>query len=143
MLVSRDLVACQRLGDAVAEAQLFDLSGKVALVTGGNGGIGAGIAVGLARAGADVVIAARNAQKSSAVVATIEALGRRALALSCDVLDKDDLETTIAAVQENFGRLDVLVNNAGVVRWGPAHELSEEDWDLVLGDESQVGFLAV
>ena len=125
----------------MAEAQLFDLTDKVALVTGGNGGIGAGIAVGLAQAGADVVIAARNAQKSSTVVETIEALGRRALAVRCDVLDRSDLEATVGAVQDHFGRLDVLVNNAGVVRRGQAHELSEEDWDLVLGTNLKSVFL--
>ena len=122
-------------------AHLFDLHGKVALVTGGNGGIGAGIAVGLAEAGADVVIAARNEQKSSAVVDVIEALGHRALAVRCDVLEGSDLEATVGAVRDNFGRLDVLVNNAGVVRRGQAHELSEADWDLVLGTNLKSVFL--
>lgn len=122
-------------------AQLFDLHGKVALVTGGNGGIGAGIAVGLAQAGADVVIAARNEQKSSTVVEAIEALGRRALAVRCDVLVGSDLEATVGAVREQFGRLDVLVNNAGVVRRGQAHELSEADWDTVLGTNLKSVFL--
>jgi 2-dehydro-3-deoxy-D-gluconate 5-dehydrogenase len=111
---------------------LFDLSGRVALVTGGNGGIGRGIALGLAGAGADVVIAARNEAKTRAVVAEVEALGRRAAGVGCDVLSRAEIDAAVEAAREAFGRLDILVNNAGIAAGGPPHEIAEETWDRVV-----------
>ncbi len=119
----------------------FTLVGKTALVTGGNGGIGKGIAIGLAQAGANVVIAARNEEKSTAVVTEIESLNSQALAIRCDVLIQEDLEKTVGAIQEKFGRLDILVNNAGINRRANWSQLSEEDWDLVLGTNLKSVFL--
>ena len=75
---------------------LFDLTGKVAIVTGGNGGIGRAIALGLAQHGADIVVAARNAQKTAAVVGEVEAMGRRCVGVRCDVLQQDDITATVA-----------------------------------------------
>ena len=77
-------------------SKLFDLSGKVAIVTGGNGGIGRAIAIGLAQHGADIVVAARNERKTTAVVDEIRELGRRAVGVRCDVLERADIDRTVA-----------------------------------------------
>ncbi len=110
----------------------FDLSGKVALITGGNGGIGKGIAIGLAQAGANIAVAARNQDKSAAAVAELEALGVKAISISCDVTDGDEVTAAVAACVDQFGGLDILVNNSGVnVRKLP-HELELEEWQNVI-----------
>lgn len=93
---------------------IFDLSGRVCLVTGGNRGLGRAIAVGLAEAGGDVVIACRDSESGQGVAREIEALGRRALVVSCDIAQWPDLENLVTRTCESFGRLDVLVNNAGI-----------------------------
>ena len=110
----------------------FDLGGRVALVTGGNGGIGLGIALGLAEAGAEIVIAARNEEKTEAAVQKVRALGRECIGVRCDVRDGAEIEATVATAREAFGRLDVLVNNAGVAGGGPPAEITEEVWDRVI-----------
>jgi len=106
---------------------LFDLSGKVAVVTGGNGGIGLGMAKGLAAAGAAVVVAARNAAKSTAAVAELEGLGVRSAFVALDVAKAESCRAAAAEVLGRFGRLDILVNNAGMsIRKPPeTYELSE------------------
>jgi len=110
----------------------FDLSGKVALVTGGNGGIGKGIALGLGRAGANIAVVARNQDKSAGAVAELEALGIQAISIRCDVTDVDDVDTAVAACVERFGGLDIVVNNSGVnVRKLP-HELDLAEWQTVI-----------
>ena len=110
----------------------FDLSGKVALVTGGNGGIGKGIALGLARAGANIAVAARNQDKSARAVAELEALGIQAISIRCDVTDGDDVNAAVADCVERFGGLDIVVNNSGInVRKLP-HELDLEEWQTVI-----------
>jgi 2-deoxy-D-gluconate 3-dehydrogenase len=119
----------------------FDLSGKAAIVTGGNGGIGRGIALGLAGAGADVVIAARNEEKTAAVTAEIEALGRRCLGVACDVTLREDIDSVIAASLREFGRIDILVNNAGISGGGPPQSIPEETWDRVVNTNLKAGFL--
>ncbi|HXH20536.1 MAG TPA: glucose 1-dehydrogenase [Dehalococcoidia bacterium] len=119
----------------------FDLSGAVAIVTGGNGGIGLGIAEGLARAGADVAIAARNETKTTAAVARIEALGRRCLGLRCDVLDRADIARVVETVEAKLGRISILVNNAGVAAGGRPEALAEEVWDRVVDTNLKAGFL--
>jgi 2-dehydro-3-deoxy-D-gluconate 5-dehydrogenase len=93
---------------------MFDLKGRVAVVTGGNGGIGLGMAKGLAQAGARVAIAARNAEKSQAAVETLAQLGAEAAVVTVDVADEASVEAAIRSVVDRFGRLDVLVNNAGI-----------------------------
>jgi 2-deoxy-D-gluconate 3-dehydrogenase len=106
---------------------LFDLTGRVAVVTGGNGGIGLGMARGLAQAGASVVVAARNAEKSAGAVAELEVLGAKSAFMRLDVADPDSCRGLVAQVVEQFGRLDILVNNAGMsIRKPPeSYELSE------------------
>ena len=111
---------------------LFDLHGKVALVTGGNGGIGLGIARGLAQAGADIVVAARNEAKNAAAVAELEALGIRSLGLKVDVTDRRQVEQMVAESVRRLGGLDILVANAGTnVRRAP-HEYSLEEWHHIV-----------
>ena len=112
---------------------LFDLTGRVAFVTGGNGGIGKGIAMGLARAGARVVIAARNEEKTRGAVAELEAEGAEALGLTFDVADRASVARAIAAAVERFGALDILVNDAGTnIRSEGPEDLPPEAWDTVL-----------
>jgi 2-deoxy-D-gluconate 3-dehydrogenase len=108
----------------------FDLTGRVAFVTGGNGGIGLGVAQGLAEAGARVVIAARNAAKSNAAVA---ALGPLAEAVSLDVTDENACRAAIADAAGRHGRLDILVNNAGVSVAKAPQNLTLADWNAVVG----------
>ncbi|HEY2330805.1 MAG TPA: SDR family oxidoreductase [Acidimicrobiales bacterium] len=92
---------------------------RVAIVTGGGGGIGQGIALGLAKFGADVAVLDIEPARCEATVAAIEAMGRRALGLPTNVIDADQLRASVDQAQAHFGRLDILVNNAGGVRAGP------------------------
>jgi len=111
---------------------MFDLSGRVAIVTGGNGGIGLGMARGLARAGARVVVAARNEQKSSAAVRELKALGSDAFALTVDVTDEAAVQSMVDTAAQRCGRIDILVNNAGINIRKPAHELPLAQWKEVI-----------
>ena len=113
--------------------EMFDLSGRVALVTGGNGGIGLGIAQGLAEAGASVCLAARNEEKSRAAVESLTSAGRRAIAVTCDVNDAGSVSGAIDTAVNEFGGLDIVVNNAGANRRAnEPQELSMDDWRLVV-----------
>src|SRR5437879_396824 len=105
------------------EAPVFDLKGKVAVVTGGNGGIGLGMARGLASAGARVVVAARNREKSAAAVTALETYGGAPLAIEADVSDEKAVTSLVARTVERCGRLDILVNNAGINVRKPADKL--------------------
>ena len=110
----------------------WDLQGKVAIVTGGNGGIGLGMAQGLCAAGATVVIAARNADKSAAAVASIIASGGKASAIVVDVTDEADCQAMVAATLKTHGRLDILINNAGInIRKRP-EEYTLAEWQQIL-----------
>ena len=120
---------------------MFDLSGKVAIVTGGNGGIGLGMARGLAGAGAAIVIAARNAEKSRAAVRDLEARGASASAVETDVTDEKSVAAMVEAAIARCGRLDILVNNAGTNIRRPAHELGTADWHKVLDTNLTSAFL--
>ena len=111
---------------------LFDLSGRVAVVTGGTTGIGHAIALGLAAAGADVVASSRRAEQVEKTAAEIQALGRRTLSAQSDVLDRSSIEALHDAVIKEFGRLDILVNAAGVTCKAPTLETSEADWSRVM-----------
>ncbi|MFQ5521771.1 MAG: SDR family NAD(P)-dependent oxidoreductase [Candidatus Methylomirabilia bacterium] len=119
----------------------FDLSGRVAIVTGGNGGIGLGMARGLASAGADLVVAARNREKNAQAVKELEALGGRALAIETDVAREDSVTALMEATLVHFGRLDIVVNNAGInIRKSP-QEYSFEEWRLILDTNLTSAFL--
>lgn len=109
----------------------FDLTGGVALVTGGNGGIGLGIASALAVAGASVVLAARDIEKTAAAVDGLRRAGAKALGVACDVTSDDDRRNTVEAARSAFGAVTILVNNSGISRRGAAHELLLEDFDAV------------
>ncbi|MBI3455719.1 MAG: glucose 1-dehydrogenase [Candidatus Rokubacteria bacterium] len=119
----------------------FDLTGKVAIVTGGNGGIGFGIARGLARAGAGVAIAARNEAKTAAAVGTLEAEGARALGVTVDVTREASVNAMVATVVGRFGRLDILVNNAGINIRKPPEALTLEEWYRVIDTDLTSIFL--
>ena len=107
--------------------KLFDLTGKVAIVTGGNGGIGLGMARGLAEAGAAVAVAGRQAGKSAAAVKELGALGAKAMAVEVDVRREASCRDMVQAVVDRFGRLDILVNNAGTnIRKRPEEYTLEE-----------------
>ena len=111
---------------------LFDLSGKVAIVTGGNTGIGLGIALGLAEAGASLVIADRNGANAGQAKSALDAFDRPALALVTDVTDTTSVADMVAATLKQFGRIDILVNNAGISISGPLEEMPLADWQKVL-----------
>jgi 2-deoxy-D-gluconate 3-dehydrogenase len=113
--------------------ELFNLTGRTALITGGNGGIGRGIALGFAKAGANVLIAGRNATKTDGVVEEVTALGASCTGIQCDVSSEADRAAAVEAAQKRFGGLDILVNNAGISGGGPAEAIPEEIWDAVLG----------
>ena len=117
---------------------MFDLTGRVAVVTGGNGGIGLGMAKGLAAAGASVVVAARNAEKAEAAVAE---LGGRSAFISLDVADEASCREMIARVAEQSGRLDVLVNNAGTSIRKPPQNYTAAEWHAVLETNLTGAFL--
>jgi 2-deoxy-D-gluconate 3-dehydrogenase len=110
----------------------FDLKGKVALVTGGNGGIGLGIAQGLAQAGAEVAIAGRNAAKNAAALAELKALGAGAVALVADVNDGEQVRRMIADTVKAFGGLDILVANAGINIRKPPQDYSMAEWHQIM-----------
>ena len=112
--------------------ELFDLSGKVAMVTGSTKGLGEVAAKALAEAGADVAVCGRNADDLKRVTGDIERLGRRSEGFYLDVLSKAKVEQCVARILDTFGRVDVLVNNAGINHRVPVLEFEEEDWDRVV-----------
>lgn len=111
---------------------LFKLDGKVAVVTGGNRGIGKAIAVGLAEAGATVVVAARDTQRNEAAVAQLSELGVPAFAVTTDVTDRANLIRMRERVLARFGHIDILINNAGVGIHGDSLEIDDDSWDRVM-----------
>ncbi|HYY85185.1 MAG TPA: SDR family NAD(P)-dependent oxidoreductase, partial [Beijerinckiaceae bacterium] len=119
--------------------KLFDLSGRVALVTGGNGGIGLGMAKGFADAGATVAIAGRNAAKAEKALETI---GSRAIFVEVDVTDAESCRAMVARTVERLGRLDILVNNAGVANRKRPELFSPDEWHAVLDANLSGAFFA-
>ena len=120
---------------------LFDLSGKVAIVTGGNGGIGLGMASGLAEAGAAIAIVGRNEAKSAVAVTELKQRSAKAISVTADVTDKSAVAAMVERVRRELGRIDILVNNAGINIRKPPHALSLEEWDSVIGTNLTSAFL--
>lgn len=121
----------------------FDLTGRVAIVTGGNGGIGYGIARGLAQAGASIVVAARQPEKNAQATTTLQALGGQALSVTTDVQDETSVQAMVQAAIDTFGRIDILVNNAGInIRKAP-QEYTLAEWQQVLNTNLTGVFLCV
>ena len=114
------------------KTELFSLEGKVAVVTGGTSGIGRALSLGLADAGADVIATARRQQQVDDTAAEIEKRGRKTLRVASDVGDRVTLEKLQAAVLEKFGKVDILVNCAGIIKRTPTLDLPEEEWTNIL-----------
>jgi 2-deoxy-D-gluconate 3-dehydrogenase len=121
---------------------LFDLSGKVAIVTGGNGGLGRGMAQGLAAAGADIVIAARNASKTAETATAFrQQYGVKVLEVQVDVCDTNNVQAMVAQTLTAFGKVDILVNNAGINIRKPPDELAAAEWQSVIETNLSSTFL--
>jgi 2-deoxy-D-gluconate 3-dehydrogenase len=120
---------------------VFDLKGRVAIVTGGNGGIGLGMARGLAGAGASIVVVGRNADKSHAAARELGKLGVEAMAITADVTDEATVTRMVQAARDRFGRVDILVNNAGTNIRKSLHEYSLDEWHRVLNTNLTSAFL--
>ncbi len=112
--------------------KLFDLSGKIAIITGGNRGIGFSIAKGLARAGATVIIANRTVAEGQKAAESIKKERLKAAAIPVDLTSLPSINEMVAQVVRDFGKIDILVNNAGIVIRKPAEEFLEEDWDRIM-----------
>ena len=121
---------------------LFDLKGRVAVVTGGNGGIGLGMARGLARAGASIAVVGRDAGKSARAVSELEAIGAAAVSIEADVTESAALQRMAETAAERLGGIDILINNAGTnIRKRP-EDLSEDEWHTVMDTNITSAFLA-
>lgn len=113
--------------------KMFDLTGKIAMVTGGASGLGQGMAFALAKAGADVAIVDVNVENAQKTADEISAMGRRAMAVQMNVTDPQQVVAAVDSIVQNFGRLDILVNSAGVTILGtPMMEMTEQDWDKII-----------
>ena len=120
---------------------LFDVTGRKALVTGAGRGIGRVLALTLAEAGCDVSILVRNMKEAESVVKEIQRLGRKGIAVQADVRRKEQVDRAFAETAEQLGRLDICVNNAGISIQKPAEEMPEEDWNSILDTNMKGVFL--
>jgi 2-deoxy-D-gluconate 3-dehydrogenase len=120
---------------------MFGLDGKVAIVTGGNGGIGFGIAKGLATAGATIIVAARNQDKTARAIAEIQALGVQAMGLPTDVQDEASVQAMVEATVNAYGGVDILVNNAGIAIGNAPQNYTLEEWNRVVNVNLTGAFL--
>jgi 2-dehydro-3-deoxy-D-gluconate 5-dehydrogenase len=125
-----------------SNGSLFDLSGRVAAVTGGNRGIGRAMALGLARAGASVAVLARNAEQNQSVLAELKVIGKPALVVPLDVTDRPGLAPAIEKIERSLGGIDILVNNAGIaiLSGGVLNETADE-WDKTIATHLNACFL--
>jgi 2-deoxy-D-gluconate 3-dehydrogenase len=121
--------------------KLFDLTGKVALVTGGNGGIGLGMAQGMASCGASIAISGRNAEKAHAALEALQPFGVPRAFIAADVTQKAACVKLVAETEKKFGRLDILVNNAGTAIRKMPQDYTEEEWHTVLDTNLTSAFL--
>src|SRR5579875_1066870 len=113
-------------------SSLFDLTGKTVVVIGGTSGIGLAMAVGLAEAGADVVATSRRAEQVNEAAGQIEAKGRKALRLTSDVSDRASLETLTEKTLAEWGKIDILINSAGVIKRAPTLDFPEDQWNWIM-----------
>ena len=126
-----------KIGDMVQEffmnvKEIFDLTGEKAIVTGAAQGLGEQMALGLAEAGVDVAVVDINTNRADRVVESIRNLGREAISIKADVTKVSDVEDMVKMVKERFGKIDILINNAGIVNNLPAEEISKEEWDRII-----------
>ena len=121
--------------------ELFDLSGRVAIVTGGNGGIGLGMARGLAANGAAIAVVGRDQAKSAAAVADLSKHGGKAIAVTTDVTDEAAVTAMVARISGELGRIDILVNNAGINIRKPPDQFDIAEWDRVISTNLTSAFL--
>lgn len=121
---------------------LFDLTGKVAVVTGASSGLGADAALAYAKAGADVALLARRIEKLNDVKALVEETGRKVIAVQCDIINEESVKTAMQTVLDYFGHIDILLNNAGVAVRGGVDSMSVEDWDKSFDTNVKGIFLA-
>ncbi|PET35935.1 gluconate 5-dehydrogenase, partial [Bacillus sp. AFS001701] len=112
--------------------ELFDLTGKVAIVTGGGRGLGEQIAKGFAESGANVVLCSRNVEACQEISEELKSIGVESFALKCDVTNKEDVQRVVDETKEKFGRIDILVNNSGASWGAPAEEMPLEAWNKVM-----------
>lgn len=121
--------------------QAFDLTGKVAAVTGANGGIGFGVAIGLAQAGAEIAILSRNQEKNAIALKAVQATGTNAISLPLDVTMRKTLKPCLDEVKSKLGPIDILVNNAGIASFGGVLMEEPQDWDMVLATNLSATFM--
>lgn len=121
---------------------MFDLTGKLAFVTGSSRGIGKAIAIKLAEAGADLIIHARsNVDCLKNTAKKIEKLGRKAYMVLCDTSDVEQINSMFAEIKEKFGHIDIMVNNAAILKRTPLMEISAEEWDKIMETNARGYFL--
>jgi 2-deoxy-D-gluconate 3-dehydrogenase len=122
--------------------KLFDLSGSVAIITGGNGGIGRSIAIGLAEAGASVAIFGRNEEKNKKTLSELKKIRNSSIALQVDIANRSELEPAVKRVEKELGNITILVNNAGIINLsGGILNETEENWDTVMETQLNAVFL--
>jgi gluconate 5-dehydrogenase len=121
--------------------KLFDLRGKVAIVTGGSGGFGKAVSIGLAAHGMDVVVTSRTLSSLEETAAEIKKLGRKALPLSCDVTDPKSVEQMVNRTMDELGKINVLITSAGIAMRSPAEEMPIGDWQKVMDTNVKGTFL--
>lgn len=122
-------------------SNLFDLTGKVAIITGASSGIGIQIAKAFAEQGANVALLARRIDRLENVAKEIEAIGRKALPVKCDVTKEDDAKSAVNTVITKFGKIDILMNNAGVASVGSVETIDTAEWDRVIDTNLKGTFL--